>query len=155
MTTGPAARAGCCAAVAVPANTRPRATRMARTRRICNVATVLPPATLESDQGHARRCAERAPYGSLRLPPQRGSRGQRGRRLRSGWRCTRRLLILHEQGTTMHAGSFETASLLSVRKPACAGNAKTGARQHGRGRFHLLLPAVGVTTQRQASAGGE
>jgi hypothetical protein len=65
------------------------------------------------------------------------------------------LLILHEQGTTMHAGSFAIASLLSGRKPACAGNAKTGARQHGRGRFHLLLPAVGVTIQRQASAGGE
>src|SRR5919202_3651983 len=30
----------------------------------------------------------------------------------------------------------------------------TGARHNRRGRFHLLLPAVGVTTQRQASAGG-
>ena len=31
---------------------------------------------------------------------------------------------------------------------------KTGARQHSRGRFHLLLPAVGVTTQEQTSEGG-
>jgi hypothetical protein len=77
------------------------------------------------------------------------------RRLQSGWRCTPDLLILHEQGMTMHAGPFAIASLLSGRKPSCARNAKTGARQHGRGRFHLLLPAVGVTTQRQASAGGE
>src|SRR5919201_5674363 len=35
-----------------------------------------------------------------------------------------------------------------------AGTQKTGARHTRRGRFHLLLPAAGVTTQRQASAGG-
>src|SRR5438105_410000 len=31
---------------------------------------------------------------------------------------------------------------------------KTGARQYSRGRFHLLLPAVRVTTQGRASEGG-
>ncbi len=34
-----------------------------------------------------------------------------------------------------------------------AGQTKTGARQHGHGRFHQLLPAVGVTRQGQASRG--
>src|ERR671932_777208 len=35
-----------------------------------------------------------------------------------------------------------------------AGCNKTGVRRYSRGRFHLLLPAVGVTTQGQASEGG-
>jgi hypothetical protein len=35
-----------------------------------------------------------------------------------------------------------------------AHNNETGARQHSRGRFHLLLPAAGVTTQGQASQHG-
>src|SRR5919199_4292096 len=77
MVTGPAARAGRCAAVTVPANRRPRAARMRGTRRICNLATVLPPTTLESDRVHARRCAERSHYGRPRLPPQPDPQWQR------------------------------------------------------------------------------
>ena len=39
--------------------------------------------------------------------------------------------------------------------PFSAGDTKTGARQDGRGRFHLLLPAAGVTKQRWTSEGEE
>src|SRR2546430_6899309 len=46
---------------------------------------------------------------------------------------------------------FPYTTLFRSPKPSCAGDTKTGARQHSRGRFHLLLPAVGVTTQDRKS----
>jgi hypothetical protein len=51
-------------------------------------------------------------------------------------------------------------SIAARGTPCCAESSwspwmqKTGARQYSRGRFHLLLPAVRVTTQAQVSEGG-